>query len=94
MDLESASLDQSNFSRLRQRVVETDIARRFFDEGVAPGCALLAEVPPAEAVCPEWQSFANLVELLGQPAVTWPAVFEATCPWYEAELPRFHEDAC
>jgi transposase len=32
MDLESASLDQSNFSRLRERLVVTDIARRFFDE--------------------------------------------------------------
>lgn len=35
MDLESASLDQSNFSRLRQRLVETDVARRFFDEVVS-----------------------------------------------------------
>jgi len=34
MDLESTSLDQSNFSRLRQRLVQTDIARRFFDEVV------------------------------------------------------------
>lgn len=34
MDIESASLDQSNFSRLRQRLVETDMARRFFDEVV------------------------------------------------------------
>ncbi|WP_200832254.1 transposase, partial [Cognatazoarcus halotolerans] len=34
MDLESASLDQSNFSRLRERLVVTDIARRFFDEVV------------------------------------------------------------
>jgi len=35
MDLESASLDQSNFSRLRERLVATDIARRFFDEVVS-----------------------------------------------------------
>jgi len=34
MDLESAGLDQSNFSRLRERLVTTDIARRFFDEVV------------------------------------------------------------
>lgn len=34
MDLESASLDQSNFSRLRERLVATDVARRFFDEVV------------------------------------------------------------
>jgi len=34
MNLESASLDQSNFSRLRERLVVTDIARRFFDEVV------------------------------------------------------------
>jgi transposase len=34
LDLESGGLDQSNFSRLRERVVETDIARRFFDEVV------------------------------------------------------------
>ena len=32
LDLESGGLDQSNFSRLRERLVETDIARRFFDE--------------------------------------------------------------
>ncbi|TDN42489.1 transposase [Azoarcus indigens] len=35
MDLERASLDQSNFSRLRERLVATDIARRFFDEVVS-----------------------------------------------------------
>lgn len=35
MNLESASLDQSNFSRLRERLVVTDIARRFFDEVVS-----------------------------------------------------------
>jgi transposase len=34
MDLESANLDQSNFSRLRERLVATDIARRLFDEVV------------------------------------------------------------
>lgn len=34
MNLEEATLDQSNFSRLRTRLVETDIARRFFDEVV------------------------------------------------------------
>jgi len=31
MNLEEASLDQSNFSRLRQRLVEHDVARGFFD---------------------------------------------------------------
>lgn len=31
MSLESPSLDQSNFSRLRERLVDTDVARRFFD---------------------------------------------------------------
>lgn len=35
MDLESASLDQSNLSRLRERLVVRDIARRFFDEVVS-----------------------------------------------------------
>lgn len=35
MNLESTSLDQSNFSRLRERLVKTDIARRFFDEVVS-----------------------------------------------------------
>jgi IS5 family transposase len=35
MDLESAGLDQSNFSRLRERLVDIDIARRFFDEVVS-----------------------------------------------------------
>ncbi|MCV2218527.1 IS5 family transposase [Thauera sp. Sel9] len=35
MDLENTSLDQSNFSRLRERLVTTDIARRFFDEVVS-----------------------------------------------------------
>jgi transposase len=34
LDLESGGLDQSNFSRLRERLVETDIARHFFDEVV------------------------------------------------------------
>ena len=31
---EQAGLDQSNFSRLRQRLVDTDVAQRFFDEVV------------------------------------------------------------
>lgn len=35
MDLESASLNQSNLSRLRERLVATDIPRRFFDEAVS-----------------------------------------------------------
>ncbi|MBC9071771.1 transposase [Thauera sp. CAU 1555] len=34
MNLESASLDRSNFSRLRERLVATDVARRSFDEVV------------------------------------------------------------
>lgn len=34
MDLKSTSLDQSIFSRLRKRLVPTDIARCFFDEVV------------------------------------------------------------
>ncbi|MBM4228268.1 MAG: IS5 family transposase [Gammaproteobacteria bacterium] len=34
MSLDEAGLDQSNFSRLRERLVETDIAQRFFDEVV------------------------------------------------------------
>lgn len=34
LDLESGGLDQSNFSRLRERLVQTAIARRFFDEVV------------------------------------------------------------
>lgn len=34
LNLESGGLDQSNFSRLRERLLETDIARRFFDEVV------------------------------------------------------------
>lgn len=34
LGLESGGLDQSNFSRLRERLVETNIARRFFDEVV------------------------------------------------------------
>lgn len=33
-NLESLSLDQSSFSRLRQRLVATGIARRFFDQAV------------------------------------------------------------
>lgn len=37
LDLESGGLDQSNFSRLRERLVETDIARRFFRRGGASG---------------------------------------------------------
>lgn len=35
MDLESASLDQSSFSRLRERLVATDVSRRFFDDVVS-----------------------------------------------------------
>lgn len=35
MDLESSTLDQSNFSRLRGHLVATDVARRFFDEVVS-----------------------------------------------------------
>ena len=31
MSLEDAGLDQSNFSRLRERLVATDLAQRFFD---------------------------------------------------------------
>jgi len=34
LELEARGLDQSNFSRLRERLVQTDIARRFFDEVV------------------------------------------------------------
>src|SRR6187455_1487517 len=34
MNLEEATLDQSNFSRLRQRLVEHDVARHFFDSVV------------------------------------------------------------
>lgn len=61
--------------------------------GAAPGCALLAEQPVPETVRAAWQVFAKLVELLGQPAAAWPALFETACRWYEAELPRLHEDA-
>lgn len=32
MGFEEPGLDQSNFSRLRERLVETDVARRFFDQ--------------------------------------------------------------
>lgn len=35
MNLEQAGLDQSNFSRLRERLVEEDTARRFFDAVVS-----------------------------------------------------------
>lgn len=34
MSLDEAGLDQSNFSRLRERLVDTDVALRFFDEVV------------------------------------------------------------
>ena len=34
MNLEEATLDQSNFSRLRQRLIEHDVARSFFDSVV------------------------------------------------------------
>ncbi len=34
MDLEEKTLDQSNFSRLRARLVEADLAQRFFNEVV------------------------------------------------------------
>ena len=44
MNLEEAGLEQSNFSRLRERLVDTDLARRFFDEVVriARGQGLLS----------------------------------------------------
>ena len=32
MSLDEAGLDQSNFSRLRERLVDTDVARRFFEQ--------------------------------------------------------------
>ncbi len=32
MQLEEPGLEQSNFSRLRERLVDTDVARRFFDQ--------------------------------------------------------------
>lgn len=32
MSLDEPGLDQSNFSRLRERLVETDVARRFFEQ--------------------------------------------------------------
>lgn len=34
MSLEERGLDQSNFSRLRERLVDTDVARRFVDDVV------------------------------------------------------------
>jgi transposase len=34
MSLDEAGLDQSNFSRLRERLIEDDLARRFFDRVV------------------------------------------------------------
>jgi len=34
MSLDETGLDQSNFSRLRERLVESDVAQRFFDEVV------------------------------------------------------------
>jgi transposase len=44
MSLDERGLDQSNFSRLRERLVETNVARRFFDEVVrlARGHGLLS----------------------------------------------------
>jgi len=45
MGLEEAGLDQSNFSRLRARLVDTDVAQRFFDAVVkmARGEGLLSD---------------------------------------------------
>jgi hypothetical protein len=34
LDVASGGLDQSNFSRLRKRLVQTDLARRFFDQAL------------------------------------------------------------
>ena len=44
MSLEDAGLDQSNFTRLRERLVETNLAQRFFDAivKVAPKDGLLS----------------------------------------------------
>jgi transposase len=53
LDVVSGGLDQSNFSRLRERLVETDLARRFFDEVVR--LARTHRRPPTACPCPASQ---------------------------------------
>lgn len=59
----------------------------------APGCALLAEQPVPEGSQAAWAGFAALIESVGHAANPWPAVAEAACNWYLAQLERLYEDA-
>jgi transposase len=49
MDLEQPGLDQSNFSRLRERLVEQNVAHDFFDAVVgqarAKDCSPMSTLP-------------------------------------------------
>lgn len=71
MGLEEAGLDQSNFSRLRERLVATDVARRFFDAVVRLARAkqlLSAEHFTVDATLIEaWASMKSLRKKDGTP---------------------------
>jgi DNA helicase-2/ATP-dependent DNA helicase PcrA len=70
-------------------------AARIVDNVVksAPGCALLAEQPVAEAVREAWAEFAVLIEFIGRPDASWPGAFERLAHWYVAQLERLYDDA-
>lgn len=71
MGLESDGLDQSNFSCLRERLVATDIARRFFDEVVraARGQRLLSSdhFTVDGTLIEAWASFKSFKRKDGEP---------------------------
>jgi transposase len=71
MSLDEAGLDQSNFSRLRERLVDTDVARRFFEQvlRLAKGQRLLsAEHFTVDSTLIEsWASLKSLKKKGGPP---------------------------
>jgi DNA helicase-2/ATP-dependent DNA helicase PcrA len=61
--------------------------------GTADPVAALAELPAPSGGHTEWTAFANLIRLLSQRLVGWPAEIEAVRRWYEPHLERIHDDA-
>ncbi|BAP89628.1 UvrD/REP helicase [Burkholderiales bacterium GJ-E10] len=62
-------------------------------ECAGAGSAGLASHPVPDGAAPAWREFAALVEGIGSDVAPWPAVFEAVCGWYEAQMERIYEDA-
>jgi DNA helicase-2/ATP-dependent DNA helicase PcrA len=61
--------------------------------GTADPVAALAELLAPSRGHTEWTEFANLIGLLSQRLVGWPAEIEAVRRWYEPHLERIHDDA-